>query len=188
MNSGIYRIEIGPYFYWGSTCDFHVRKMHHLGRLNNNAHVNNKMQHVYNKYQDFEMELVVYSDKDDLFKIEQEFLDEDHGKQECMNLAKVAEASARGLKRTEETKAKMSAAQLALKKTISPENRKALSDLMTGAPGRRYDKTIYHFVHVDGREEKSNQRDFYKKHNLKQAMLQRVVSGKRKHHKGWSIK
>jgi hypothetical protein len=83
---GIYRIDIGPYFYYGSSRRASSRRSVHLGRLQRNAHSNPKMQQVYNKYQTFKFAIVERASPDDLLSLEQQYLDRYVGQKHCMNI------------------------------------------------------------------------------------------------------
>jgi hypothetical protein len=83
---GIYRIDIGPYFYYGSSRRASSRRSVHLGRLQRNAHGNPKMQQVYNKYQTFKFAIVERASPDDLLSLEQQYLDRYVGQKHCMNM------------------------------------------------------------------------------------------------------
>ena len=109
-NIGIYRIQIGPYYYLGQSAELKTRKNKHLWHLEKGTHVNPKMQAVYDKYQDFSFKVMIECDIDQLDYLEQSALDVHWGYDDCMNICKDAEATWRGLKHSEETKKKMSEA------------------------------------------------------------------------------
>lgn len=74
--SGIYKITIGNWFYYGSTNNFKKRKSDHLRRLKANEHPNPKLQSVYNKYKLFHFEECAYEpDVSKLLELEQLVLD-----------------------------------------------------------------------------------------------------------------
>ena len=212
MNTGIYRIEIGDYFYWGSTMNYTKREREHHSGLRGGCHSNIKMQNVYDKYKDFEMNLVVFTNEN-ILQIEQEFIDLDYDNHYCMNLAKDVTASFLGRTHTLEARKLMSETRKGRK--FTPEHRDNLSKAkqgknnpMYGKKGKnnaRYGKkvssetrkkmsqahinhTVYHFVHDDGLEEKCTQYDLRTKYNLDISCLSKVTSGQASHHKGWRIK
>jgi hypothetical protein len=83
---GIYRIEIGPYYYFGSSCRIVSRRGVHLRLLQQGRHHNPKMQSVYNKYGQFIFSVVETCAIDNLRDREQVYLDEHVGVKHCMNL------------------------------------------------------------------------------------------------------
>lgn len=78
--SGIYRIynKVNGKFYIGSTSNFRKRMREHLHSLRKNKHVNNYLQHAFNKYgeENFIFEVYENVDIDDLIAVEQMILDE----------------------------------------------------------------------------------------------------------------
>ena len=179
MNSGLYQINIGDYFYFGQAQDLKKRKSQHLSRLKKGTHNNPLMQNVYNKYQKFDFQEVLHCSVDDLDQQEQRLLDAFWGTEGCMNIAKDAKAFHRGLKHTEESKKKMSEAQKGEKNYMYGK---------TGEKCPKYDHTLYTFIHDEHGEVTCTQYELWTKHNLNQSHLSKVVSGKYKQHKGWSLK
>lgn len=109
-NSGIYKIlntENG-HFYIGSTANLPKRKWDHFSELRNNKHANQHLQRAFTKYgeQAFSFIPVFFCSIDNLLFYEQLFIDQF---KPVYNIAKVAGASMRGLKRTPESLAKASA-------------------------------------------------------------------------------
>jgi hypothetical protein len=68
-----------------------------------------------------------------------------------------------------------------------PEYREAVITKISGKNNWGYDHTIYHFVNVDGKEEKCTRHDLYTKYSLDGNKLSLLVKGTRKSHKGWRI-
>ena len=89
MNTGIYKITIPSYFYFGSAINFNVRKKAHTYLLKNNRHFNRKMQNAYNKYKQFDFKVIEYVQKNDLYKIEQQYITENINNTNCLNLNRV---------------------------------------------------------------------------------------------------
>jgi hypothetical protein len=85
--SGIYKITIGEYYYYGSSTDVYRRKYQHQQELRASKHKNKFMQKVFEKYGEPTYEFVMGCDRDDLIDLEQQFLDEHHGKEFCMNIS-----------------------------------------------------------------------------------------------------
>ena len=202
MNTGIYRIEIGDYFYWGSTMNYTKREREHHSGLRGGCHPNIKMQNVYDKYKDFEMNLVVFTNEN-ILQIEQEFIDLDYDNHYCMNLAKDAISPMLGRTHTQKTRKLMSEARKG--KQHSSESRKLMSKAKQGKNHPMYGKklssearkkmsqarispTKYTFIHNDGVEETCTQYDLRTKYNLNRSCLSKVTLGQYSHHKGWRIK
>lgn len=162
---GIYRISIGPRtFYWGQAQDLRARAGSHLSALRRGDHGNQQLQRSFDKHGEaaYVFEVSLLCPEDDLDMQEQFALDIWHGTPGCANVAKVAEASARGLRRSEETRAKISAAKMGSKH--SDEARANMSAAKKGVPrtpeaaasirnGRRALHPNIRVVHTDGREE-----------------------------------
>jgi hypothetical protein len=85
---GIYRIEIGPYFYLGSSVAIEKRRSVHRGTLERRRHHNVKMQAVFDKYQEFNFKIVATCAKQDLRAVEQQHIDAVIHDQRCMNIKK----------------------------------------------------------------------------------------------------
>jgi len=109
--SGIYQIQIGPWFYYGQSIQLETRKSVHLSTLQANKHKNSILQNAYNKYQQFEFIILGELPVEELDSAEQFFIDCFHGTEHCANIASFADAPSRGRKASDETKAKMKASQ-----------------------------------------------------------------------------
>ena len=132
---GIYRISIGPRtFYWGQSGNLRARATAHRNYLRRGDHDNQRLQRSYDKYGDsaFTFEVSVLCPVEDLNLQEQLVLDVWHGTPGCANVAKVAEASGRGLKRSEATREKI--ARAATGQKHSAERRARNSAARTGVP------------------------------------------------------
>lgn len=106
MTCGIYRIEVGPHFYYGSSKDLRGRERTHRTSLRRGEHHNVRMQNSWNKYQEFSFSTVLECSPSDLLTLEQGFLDQFYGNEHCLNLAGIA-GSPRGYKHTPEAKARI---------------------------------------------------------------------------------
>jgi len=135
-HSGIYYIQIGPWFYYGQSVDLKRRRREHLSALKADLHSNQILQSAYNKYQQFEFTVVGSVPVDELDGAEQFFIDCFWGEDYCANLAKDAASPGRGLKRSEETKEKISAAAKA-RPPMSEETRAKIG----AASSNRSDET-----------------------------------------------
>ena len=131
MKSGIYKITIGPKYYFGQSLDVSMRKNQHTSKLFRDMHYNVYMQNAYNKYQEFKFEVVLYCDADNLDMYEQIFLDKYVGEKDCMNILANAYSS-KGYKHTDETRAKMSKIQTGRKHT--EETKAKMRKIATGRP------------------------------------------------------
>ena len=202
-NTGVYQISIGDYFYIGQSSDLKKRESNHLSYLKNGNHHNKFMQRVYDKYQSFSFTPLVYAEIKELNRIEQGLLDVYWGNKLCMNISKCAEAFARGLKKSEEHKLKLSEAQKGEKshwygKHHSDESKKKMSQVkkgkknpMYGKTGKKspvYDDTLHTFTHEEHGEITCTQYELRTKYNLHAADVSRVISGRNKSTKGWRLK
>lgn len=129
--SGIYKIQskIKPYrFYIGSAVNISRRYSVHLWDLKRGTHHSSKMKNHYNKYgkDDFILSVVLYCDKNELITKEQECIDQ---YAPFFNECKVA-GSNLGIKRTEETKKKMSASRMGIR--VSEEAKCKLREFNKG--------------------------------------------------------
>jgi len=87
---GIYKILIGNKIYYGSCNDFKVRKNSHKYHLNRDTHYNKYLQNLWNKYGDAEFTFIEEVTEDDLYKREQEIIDEHYNQPYCINLSPIA--------------------------------------------------------------------------------------------------
>lgn len=113
--TAIYKIRnlINGKFYVGSSVDVRVRFQTHRRNLRKGKHHCQPLQRAWDKYGEecFKFEVVEkVATPDDLFTAENRWLDEHHGKPYCYNLSKCADAFMRGMKFSDEHKAKISAA------------------------------------------------------------------------------
>lgn len=110
MAIGIYEVQIGNYFYHGSSKNIEKRMRCHKNKLKNNKHPNPKMQSIYDKYKEFKYDIILTCEEKDLEYLEQCIIDAHIGDKACMNLAVTVGNPMRGRKQTEEHKAKIGAA------------------------------------------------------------------------------
>lgn len=123
--SGIYKITIGKYFYYGQTTMLSQRKYRHRYSLQRKNHPNKKMQDVYNKHQNYKFEIIGYLGIKWLDFAEQLLIDKYFGTKYCINLAKDVKTPQRGIPLSKETKAKIRAAHLG--KKLSEEHKAKIS-------------------------------------------------------------
>jgi len=130
---GIYRISIGPRtFYWGQAQSLGKRRDAHIHHLRRGIHHNSRLQRSFDKHGEaaFTFEVSLLCPVEDLDMQEQFCLDTYHGTPGCANVAKCAEASGRGLVRSEATKAKIAEAHRGVPK--SAEHRAKLAEARRG--------------------------------------------------------
>ena len=135
MNAGIYKITIGPWFYWGQTNDFNRREKQHLSQLEDNRHRNIILRNAYKKYKVFEFEIIsIVEDPDERTEFEQLILDVWCGTENCANINPQAMVppSNKGKPQSDAHRAALSAAHKG--KTLSDEHRAKMSDAKKGKP------------------------------------------------------
>lgn len=113
---GVYMISIKTdcgreYLYVGQSMDCQKRFLQHERSIRKGNHKNKKMQNVFNKYKNIEFEILEVCLEELLCEYESWWLNEMYGKEFCMNLAFDSEVPARGLRRSQESKLKMSKAK-----------------------------------------------------------------------------
>lgn len=89
----IYKIQINDRYYIGSTCDLVERERLHFTKLRSAQHPNKFLQNLYNKYGEytFKFSVVEVIDDDvDTLEVEQPYLNEHFGQENCVNLSPIA--------------------------------------------------------------------------------------------------
>jgi len=87
----VYRIDIGPYYYIGSSNKAEVRRVEHKRALDHNRHYNQKMQNIYNKHHDFQWSILAKTKTEEQCRQEeQKLLNKHFGNPRCMNLSSEA--------------------------------------------------------------------------------------------------
>ena len=142
---GIYKItnKINNKFYVGSTNYFYGRWKSHINDLNGNRHTNRYLQNSFNKYgkDNFEFSILeIIDDENNLIIREQYWMDllNSNNSKIGYNILPFAGRTS-GVKRTEETKRKLSEAKIGNKnpmfnKEVSEETRKRLSEALINMP------------------------------------------------------
>lgn len=130
METGIYQINIGDYFYFGQSIDLNARNRRHKSELFNGNHCNTKMQNVFNKYNKYDFKVVLECSVEELDDQEQRLLDAFWGTEGCMNLCKDIGHSTRGFKISEDHKKKLSEANKGRK--LSEDHKKKISNANLG--------------------------------------------------------
>jgi hypothetical protein len=119
---GIYKITIGDKYYYGQAANLAKRRTTHLWALKNNIHHNPYMQNCFNKYMDFSFEIIEEIEDTSLVDArEQYYIDLHFDEVNCMNLARHSDVSGRGRIVSEETKAKIGAANGKQVQAILPD-------------------------------------------------------------------
>ena len=121
--TAIYKIRnvVNGKFYVGSTVDTRVRFQCHRRQLRKGKHHCAPLQYAWNKYGEdcFKFEVVEKVEAADLLHaIENRWLEEHHGKPYCYNVSKCADAFMRGLKFSDDHKAKIAAANMGNKSSL----------------------------------------------------------------------
>lgn len=216
FTSGIYKITntYNNKVYIGSSVNVVRRLRAHRNYLIANKHQNIHMQRAFNEYggDAFVFEVVEIVEPNRLLIVEQQYLDLlwDDGVM-CYNMARNAEASAKGIKRSSETKIKISESKKGNKNRLgkpnTPETRAKLSRSLKGrktteetrkklsiaGKGRKATKeTIekraktYSFKMPNGEDIYiKNLKHFCQENNIDFRSMLRVYHGQRKSHKGW---
>lgn len=110
---GIYRVTIGDRFYIGSAANLSQRRSRHLRDLRSGKHHSPIMQNAFNKHGEdrFGFETILVCEKGDLLMYEQNLINKHYSDEICMNACRVANSQL-GLKRSNETKRRMSEAAM----------------------------------------------------------------------------
>jgi len=136
MLCGIYKITniLNGKMYVGSSVNINKRWIKHRWELNKGRHGNEYLQRAWNQYgaENFIFEIIEETTLENIISREQYWLDSLNvcDNKVGYNLAKCAEASGRGLIRTEETRENMSEAQKG--KKHSEEHKKKISEARKG--------------------------------------------------------
>lgn len=126
MTTGIYQIKniINDKIYIGSAVNLYKRKIDHFSTLVKNTHHNNYLQKSYNKYgkDAFTFEVLFTCPKKDLIRLEQYHINNYNPE---YNICRIA-GSILGIKRSEETKLKMSKSQTGKKHSEETKKKQSL--------------------------------------------------------------
>ena len=135
-NCGIYKITntVTGKFYIGSAVNIKSRWADHRSRLGANKHHNRHLQNSWNKHGEdsFTFEVLEYCEKERLIEREQFYIDNE---KPAYNISPTA-GNSLGVKRTDETKRKMSEAKMGnqpwLGRTHSDETKRKISEAKMG--------------------------------------------------------
>ena len=209
--AGIYKI-ITPgdrYYYIGSAKNLKTRFNRHKWELRNNRHHNICMQNIYNKYIDgvWRMELLESVIDIALLPVQENlYIKEHYGKPGCINASMSAYRPFLpfGMKRTDETKKRMSLAQIGKpkpwKKNV-PHTDTAKAKISKANIGKKLSaetkikmsiskrKTIafYHKLHGLHITYAKGLVELYPDLKLDKTALGCVIKGRYKQHKGWTV-
>jgi hypothetical protein len=111
--SGVYKIKICGYEYYGGSIDIIARIKNHLSKLRRGVHRNKSLQECFDKYgeSNFNYEIILICDKSQVLDYEQKYLDLNHHKEKCVNFSKNVKSIMKGLKFSKEHRHKISIAQ-----------------------------------------------------------------------------
>lgn len=196
--SGIYSITniINNKIYYGSSINCERRWKEHNTKLKRNNHHNIHLQRAWNKYgeSNFKFEIIENVSKEHLSTIEQEYLN--ITKLIPMwfyNIAKEVEYTVKGIKFSDETRAKMS--KIAKNRKFSEETKRKMSisakgknTWTLGTPANNRDLKIYTFKNTITDEVFVGLRvDFQNKYNLSQGNVNAVIHNNRYSVKKWIL-
>lgn len=98
---GVYRIQIGPYFYIGSSNNCEKRKKEHKRHLESGDHYNPKMLAVYRKYGDFNFKVIEQTDTElQCRQREKSYIDLHFNDKHCLNISTEALCPPKTVKKT----------------------------------------------------------------------------------------
>ena len=114
--SGIYKMTIGKWFYYGSAKNLKARTRNHAKSLISGNHHNKIAQNAFNKHQSVEFCIVEICPNADvmpesMIESEQTWIDSGYGDRHCMNIAPTA-GNCMGVKHSEEARRNMSKAHI----------------------------------------------------------------------------
>lgn len=200
---GIYKIvnKVNGKYYVGSSNDIQLRWRKHKSDLNNQNHVNEHLQHSWNKYgsNNFEFSIVEELSKEKLMEVEQKHLDVvNKEKNRCYNLSFIADRiemtsetlkkiinGNKGKVRSQETKKKI---KLATTGINNPMFSKSHSEKSKQKMSQHRLKRNYTLVSPTNQTVQiKNLKKFCKDNNLNEGGMYGVYKGRYKHYKGWKF-
>lgn len=106
--TGIYKISFpNGVYYIGQSIDLNNRHKRHINESKKGKHTNPRFQHCWNKYGEFTFEVLAECKKEELNKIESDFIIKHIDDKLCCNMCKIGR-SRLGIKASNETKEKIS--------------------------------------------------------------------------------
>lgn len=116
--SGIYRIQIGENFYFGSAINLKNREWRHRGELRQGKHRNRWMQSAWDKHGVMHFEVIEFCERDRLIEREQIQISQWFDHPRCMNLCPTA-GSVLGIRFSDEARRNMSLAHIGKQRGIN---------------------------------------------------------------------
>ena len=114
---GIYKITFpNGVYYFGQAIDLRRREIHHIREAKKGKHTNPRFQYCWDKYGEFNFEILVECEKDELNKVESDFIVKNIDDELCCNMCRIGR-SRRGVKSSDETREKISKYQYLVGKT-----------------------------------------------------------------------
>lgn len=105
---GIYKITFpNGVYYFGQAIDLKRRERQHIKEAKKGKHTNPRFQYCWDKYGQFNFEIIIECKKDELNKIESDYIINNIDNDLCCNMCKEGR-SRKGIKATQETKDKIS--------------------------------------------------------------------------------
>jgi hypothetical protein len=105
---GIYKITFpNGVYYFGQGIDLKRRELQHIRESKKGKHTNPRFQHCWDKYGEFKFEILEECDRNDLDRVESEYIIKYIDNNLCCNMCKIGR-SRKGIKATNETKEKIS--------------------------------------------------------------------------------
>lgn len=86
VTAGVYRIDIGGRYYYGSSVDLTDRRREHLSLLKRGKHTNAYIQELFSKGHKLKYTIVETCHREYVKFVEQTYLDAHRGKPECLNI------------------------------------------------------------------------------------------------------
>jgi len=190
IKSGIYKIEnkINGKYYIGSAYDFNRRFIRHKSELNCNKHYNEHLQRAWNMYgeKSFEFSILeICDDKSKLKLIEQNYLDS-IDKDKCYNKTYIAGGGNLGDDVNKKISLKMKT------RVFTEEHKRKISKTKSiqqvGKKNPKFDSTIYTWENLESNiTETCTRWELYTKYNLDSNHIHKLVKGKIRSHKGWTL-
>ncbi len=205
----IYKITINERYYIGSTINLKNRIRLHILDLNKNNHKNSILQRAYNKhgYDNFKYEILkIVGEEENLFEVEQRYLDEYYDDDMCMNLAKIV-GGGNLYKRTPEILAKSLATRNSNKgtqryqefrnkcvsnmKKVKSEQPEIFKEAAAKGRKNRWERDCKPFVLIKNDTEYGSyrtQEEAFSTGILSNVSISRLIQGKLDKVKGYSLK
>ena len=144
----VYKISIGDYFYIGCSKRINKRITQHRCDLKHNRHPNHKLSEAFNKSSNFDWEILCeVEERKEAFKTERGLLKKEKGNEYCCNLLSKEEGNRKGIKHSEQSKAKIS--KINKGKKLSEETKEKIRQSQKIRKSLLNRNTIYQCPHCD---------------------------------------